>query len=235
MDTAPTRAMPPRPVQPFRLVAGLTAALLVYSVIELPPAWYVPGNLSAAALLWLGVRRAGLTAVDLGVDRLRARAGLQLGLVVAAGGVAVMAVGAALPFTRALFEDARVGNIGGGLLLYRMLVRIPLGTVILEELAFRGALFGAWQRWRGTSAAVVGSSLIFGLWHVRPALDLLDVNDLAPAGAERILAVVGAVVLTWLAGIFFCLLRLRGKGLIAPTVAHAVVNAAATLLAFWVS
>lgn len=217
------------------LVAVLAAGLLAYSVVSLPAAWYVPGNLLAAGGLWLTVRRAGLTAEELGVDRDRAGAGLRLGLGVASVAVLAIAVGTAVPATRPLFDDARVGDIGWGLLLYRTIVRIPLGTVLLEELAFRGALFAAWRRWRGPLPAAIGSSLVFGLWHIRPALDLLDANDLAAGGGERTLAVIGAVVATAIAGFVFCMLRTQSQSLVAPLVVHAAVNSFATLMAFWVA
>lgn len=235
MDSASTHGDRGARTRPGRLVLALTAVLLAYSFIALPPAWYVPGNLAAAGLLWLGVRRVGLTSTDLGVERAHVATGLRLGLVVGTMAVAVIALGAALPLTRPLFDDARVGDIGWEILVYRMFVRIPLGTVLLEELAFRGALFGAWRRWQGQWPAILGSSLVFGLWHVRPALELLDANDLAAQGPGRVLAVVGAVAGTWIGGIFFCMLRTRSDSLAAPVVVHAAVNSSATLAAFWVS
>lgn len=52
-------------------------------------------------------------------------------------------------------------------------MRIPLGAIALEEVAFRGvlpALFGGGQRWRWT--AVLGAATLFGLWHAPPSLAL---------------------------------------------------------------
>ena len=107
-----------------------------------------------------------------------------------------------------------------------------LGTVVLEEVAFRGVLFGAWARLGSPARAAVGSSLIFGLWHIRPAIELLDVNAIGESALTRIPLVMAAVVLTAAAGVFFCVLRLRSRSLLAPALAHAAINSLATVAAF---
>ena len=79
----------------------------------------------------------------------------------------------AVPDLRTLFDDGRLGTLGLGTLLWVTLVRIPLGTVLLEEVAFRGvlpALFGGGERWRW--GPVLATSALFGLWHVLPSLAL---------------------------------------------------------------
>ena len=76
---------------------------------------------------------------------------------------------------------------------------------------------------------------MFGLWHVRPTSDLLAANDLAgPAGA-RVVALVGAVVATALAGYLLCLLRIRSRSLVAPFIAHASINSLALVAAWFVT
>ena len=64
--------------------------------------------------------------------------------------------------------DASVGG-----LIYQTAVRIPLGTALFEELLFRGLLYGAFLRVSGHRGAILGSSAVFGVWHVRPTHDLL--------------------------------------------------------------
>ena len=103
---------------------------------------------------------------------------------------------------------------------------------MLEELAFRGVIFGAWARLSGAVHAAIGSSVVFGLWHIRPAIELLDVNDLAGSVGPRIAAVTAAVILTAGAGLFFCFLRIRSRSLLAPVLAHATINSLATVAAF---
>ena len=122
-----------------------------------------------------------------------------------------------------------------GLLAYRALVRIPLGTALLEEFAFRGVLFGAWRRIASPIWATLGSSFIFGLWHIRPSIELLDTNGLAMASAGRIGAIAGAVAATTLAGLVFCWLRVRSRSLLAPYLAHAAANSFALVGAYLVT
>ena len=122
-----------------------------------------------------------------------------------------------------------------GLLAYRALVRIPLGTALLEEFAFRGVLFAAWRRVARPIWAAVGSSIVFGLWHVRPSIELLDSNGLATASAGRIGAVAGAVAATTLAGMVFCWLRMRSRSLLAPYLAHTAANSLALVGVYLVS
>ena len=214
------------------LAAATSVALIAYSALALPPPLYVPVNLAVALALVAGAGRAGLGATDLGLQARQAPAGLRWGMAAAgliAGG---LALGVLIPVTRPLFDDARAAGIGGGLLAYRTLVRIPLGTVVLEELAFRGVLLGAWRRAVTDRVAALASSLAFGVWHVRPALDLLDANDLASGAPERVLALAGAVAGTTFAGLVFCWLRLRSKSLLAPALAHIASNSLAMVAAF---
>jgi membrane protease YdiL (CAAX protease family) len=148
-------------------------------------------------------------------------------------GVALI-LGVAIPATRPLFDDARTAGIGPGLLAYRALIRIPFGTVLLEEFAFRSVLLAAWRRAASLPVAVIGSSLVFGLWHIRPAIDLLIENDVATTGPARVLAVVGAVAGTTIAGVAFSWLRLKSGSLLAPILAHLAANSLATVLAYLV-
>lgn len=212
----------------------LVAGLLAYSAWAVPPAWYVPVSLVLGVVLVVGALRSGLSASDLGFARDRVPAGLRLGLMVAGVVATVLVVGVALPITRPLFDDDRVADIGIGLLLYRTLIRIPLGTALLEEVAFRGVLLAEWRRRASPRSAVIGSSAVFGLWHIRPAMDLLEANDLG-GGFATVLVVAGAVALTFVAGLFLCWLRLRSNSLVAPWVAHVAINSLATVAAFVVA
>lgn len=214
------------------------AALLVYGAAASPlagPALYVPLNALATALLLLAARRAGLRGPELGLGRREAAAGARLGALVTAMVAAGVVTVLALPPLRPLLEDARVAGAGWGLLAYRALVRIPLGTVLLEEVAFRGVLLAAWRRSWGTWPAVAGSSAVFGLWHVRPTLELLDANDVASGAAAAAAAVAGAVVLTTVGGAVFCWMRLRSGSLVAPMLAHAALNSLSLVAAYAVT
>ena len=135
-----------------------------------------------------------------------------------------LAVAWAVPALHSLLDDARVRRLPPGAVVYHALVRIPLGTVLLEEIAFRGALFGALARTSDRVRAALASSVVFGLWHVRPTLGLLDANDVADDPAARAGAVVVAVLATAAGGMFLCALRVRSASTLAPIIAHTSTN-----------
>ena len=215
-------------------VAGNAAMNLL-----IPPPLYVPAALLLALLAVLvAVRVGGCDARDLGLDREDLGQGLRLGAAAAAVLAVVLIVGAALPATRELFTDRRVDQHSATLLLYHTLVRIPLGTVVLEETLFRGVLLGlALRRW-SPPVAVAFSSVLFGLWHLLPARGLSGFNPVVATAAQgslrHVLAIVLAVAATALAGAVFCWLRLRTGSLAAPAVVHLAGNSLAYLLAWTV-
>ncbi|WP_344413909.1 CPBP family glutamic-type intramembrane protease [Pseudonocardia ailaonensis] len=203
-------------------VALLVATNLLVTLVW--PAWVVPWNVLVTALLLLIARLSGLSLADVGL-------GGNPGRGLAVGGVAVLVVAAgyglalAFPATRAAFVDTRAaGSVGA--LLYAALLRIPFGTVLLEEVAFRGVLpalaGGGW--WRGTLV----SSALFGLWHVIPSLGLNSAN----AAVGAVLGSWGdagraalAVLFTFGVGVVLCWLRRRGGDhLAAPALAHLATN-----------
>jgi len=137
-------------------------------------------------------------------------------------------VGAALPATRELFTDRRVDQHSATLLLYHTLVRIPLGTVVLEETLFRGVLLGlALRRW-SPPVAVAFSSVLFGLWHLLPARGLSGFNPVVATATQgtlrQVLVILLAAAATALVGVVFCWLRLRARSLAAPAMLHLAGN-----------
>jgi membrane protease YdiL (CAAX protease family) len=93
----------------------------------------------------------------------RAKMGLGWGVTVAAVVAGSLIAAVAIPSLHPLLDDARIAGIGPGILAYRALVRIPLGTALLKEFAFRGLLFGVWARIASPLQAAAGSSLVFRL------------------------------------------------------------------------
>lgn len=202
------------------------------------PHWlYIPWNLGVVVALVVTARRFGLTDAELGWHRWRRGALIGGGL--AAITAAVLLMGLAMPAVRDLFDDDRVdGRVG--LMLYHVLVRIPLGTVLLEEVAFRSVLpAAAAQRW-GIRRGSVVASVLFGLWHVLPALGLGDVNpvfeDLFGSGAGGTVAAVAfAVVGTTIVGLLWCALRYWSDSVLTTIIAHVSSNSIAYFLAWEVS
>ncbi len=211
------------------VLVALAAHNLVGNLV-LPPALYVPINLAVAVLL-LGVARAsGASWPELGLDRSSFGRGAAVGAAALLFVTVVLVVAALVPATQALFEDQRAARVTGAAVAYQALVRIPLGTVVLEEIAFRGVLLALLRRATSTGVAVAWSSATFGLWHVVPTVEALRANRLAPS----VLAIAAAVVITAAAGAVFCWLRLRSGSLLAPALAHVGTNSVALVVAEFV-
>jgi uncharacterized protein len=219
------------------VVLGAAVTWNLAANLWLPWALYVPGNLLVAAILvGVAVKIGGCRWSDLGLDRHELRRGLAYGAVVALSVTVVLALGAALPATRGLFQDRRAAGISTAVLLYVVLVRVPFGTVVVEETLFRGVLLGlGFRRWSHMTAVTV-SCLAFGLWHVLPARHVTSFNpvfaDLAGGQLGRVYGVVVAVAGTAVAGLVLCWLRLRSRSLLAPALVHATVNGLGYGLAF---
>jgi membrane protease YdiL (CAAX protease family) len=213
-------------------VVGLAAFDVVRAEV-LPSGWHVPASVVAALVLLVIARAGGLTRRELGLGRGAWREGLRLGAVAFGAVTVVLALAAALPWTRGAFDDPAADVSVAGLLL-EALIAIPLGTVLLEEVAFRGSVLAFGRRLTSRAIAVAGSSLLFGVWHVVPALTApAGTGPLATAGADRPVSVLTTVALTTIAGVVFCWLRLRSGSLVAPFLAHVATNSVGFALA-WV-
>ena len=219
------------------VVLGAAVAWNLAANLWLPWALYVPAALVlAAALVGVAMKLGGCRWSDMGLDHHDLHRGLAYGAVVAAAVTVVLVSGAALPATRGLFQDRRAEGISTAVLLYVALVRVPLGTVVLEETLFRGVLLGlGLRRWSQTTAVSV-SCLAFGLWHVFPARHVTSFNPvfagLAGGKLGWLYGVVAAVAATAVAGLLLCWLRLRSRSLLAPALLHATVNGLGYVLAF---
>jgi len=226
---APAAAAAPLPA----VVVLLGAANLLNNRLA-PQAYVATCGATAGAALLLA-RWDGCSWSELGVGS--PRPGLRWSLAAAAVTLPCYAVAAALPATRPAFLDARAAGLSGADVLARCLVRIPLGTALLEEVGFRGVLYAMLARRHGVRAAVLVSSLLFGLWHVLPSLALYQdnaaVGELVGGGRRGgAAAVAGAVAVTALAGVAFCGLRRRSGSLLAPFVLHWTLNAVGLVLAW---
>jgi uncharacterized protein len=194
---------------------------------------YVVRNLVATGLLlWLA--STSLSVAELGLDPGAFGEGVRWGrLVVLAAAVAVaLAAGFGDRFRpiAALLADRRAA-LSFHELVMAVLVRIPLGTALFEEVLFRGVLLGVFLSVGSVSFAVAWSSVAFGLWHVAPTIVALRANGVAPRSRAGRRAVGGAVLVTGLAGVGFALLTLASGSLLAPFLAHWAVNAFGLLAA----
>lgn len=212
------------------VVANVGSNRVVPEALYLPWAWA-----STAAVLVVAVRLDGRTGAELGLGRDRRRAGLLVGGAVVALTAAVMLLGALLPATQDLYRDDRVAEASLGGTLFDALVRVPLGTVLLEEVAFRGAVLAMLAARTTRTRALVISSLVFGLWHILPGWEVGTVNptlrDLF-GDAGRIVPVAAAVASTTLAGLVLGLFRERSGSLLAPMLVHWSTNGLGYLFAY---
>ena len=157
----------------------------------------------------VGIARAGgLTAADLGLARSTWPAGLRCG----AAAAALVGAGYALAFQVTPVREALHGgdNSLGLAALTAVLVLIPLGTVVPEELAFRGLLLALLGRGHGVVASTMISSGLFGLWHILPSLGGGAANAaIADAAgghlAGTVIRVIATVAFTSAAGVLLWL------------------------------
>lgn len=168
---------------------------------------YVPVNLATAG---------GLVAV--------AGVGVPVGAWwpgVAAAAAVLAALALAVVVAPGVLADRRMAGVGARGTAWRALVRIPLGTVVLEEVAFRAVL--------PALLSPVAAAGLFGLWHIAPTAKALDVNGVR---RRRVLAVAGAVAVTAVVGLVLWGLRVATGGLAAPALVHMAANSGATVAAF---
>ncbi|MGI5373460.1 CPBP family intramembrane glutamic endopeptidase [Streptomyces sp. CA-251387] len=210
-------------------LAVLAAANLLNNWLARGPALYVVVCVSATAVLLLIARWDGLSRADLGLDAAGLRRGLRWAPVLAGIVLLVLLLLLTVPAGREAFQDSRAADLSVGRLLWVALVRVPFGTVLLEETAFRGVLWAMLRRRHGTAWATAVSSLLFGLWHLLPSRGINRSNAAVgsvfgdgPAGVVPTVAV--AIAATTAAGVVLCELRRRSGSLLAPMALHWAVN-----------
>lgn len=217
----------------------MVTALVVVNVASnrlVPRGVYVPLAVAASVAFVAFARWVdGRSWDELGLAPQHLRRGLAWGAVLVGAVLVVYVVGYLLPVTRDLFEDDRVRHWTFGQAAFASFVRVPFGTVLLEEVAFRGvlpALVGARaKRW----VAVAVSAALFGLWHILPSLGLGTVNPVAQdtLGTQpRWITVAAAVVSTAAVGVWFWWLRHRSHSLVAPVALHWATNGLGYLFAY---
>ncbi len=210
-------------LSPALALALVVAGLAVWNVARslwVPDGWHLPINVAVCVgtvgVAWL----AGLRAGALGLGRDALGSGLRLGGIAFALISAVVVVGGVV----GLVSDDGAADTSSGAMLLRVLVVIPIGTVLAEELAFRSALHGLLTEVVSSRWMVVAvGAVLFGLWHVVPAYRGgaagTDVVEVGTTGAA-----LGTFVATTLAGIGFLWLRTRSDSVVAPMLAHLATN-----------
>jgi membrane protease YdiL (CAAX protease family) len=209
--------------------------LLVVNLLNnaLAPDLYVLWACLALLGLALLARADGLHRSDWGLGPVSRRAAVAA-LILVAVTASLMLMGTQLVGVELAYRDERVAGMSAGQVAFAVLVRAPVGTALLEEVAFRGVLLAMLTRRFGVAWGIAGSSLGFGVWHVVPSLDLVAGNVAVGSvvGSLAAWAPVIGMVAAGLAGAFLCLLRIRYDHLVAPLAVHATSNGLAYLLAW---
>lgn len=219
-----------RPDTDTALAAGAAAGLLLWNNGLGATRWherhYVAANLTGTVALLALARSRGATVGELGLDPFRLGAGGRAGAAVASPVAAGLGLALAVPGWRRRLRDERVARLGPSGVTRHALLRIPLGTAAWEEVAFRAALPALLRRATAPHPGAL-THLLFGLWHVRPALDAARLNGLRGRRAAGYVA--GSVAATTAVSALLTALRRRSGSLAAPVVLHATVNALATV------
>jgi CAAX protease family protein len=188
----------------------------------------VTGPVVAVLLVLVG-KLSGLTWTELGMGK----RSIVTGLVWAAAAVLLVALGYTLALALPFAHRAAPSPPSTRTAVYAALVEVPFATVLLEEVAFRGVLWGLLDEDLGAWAATGVSALLFGLWHVAGALEDDGVGRPGWLTGRwgTALWVTGTVLFTAAAGVLFAGVRVLSGSVFAAMGLHWATNGIGTLFA----
>jgi membrane protease YdiL (CAAX protease family) len=209
---------------------GNAASALLGGTARLPGG-SVEFVVAGAALVAISIafaRAIGLDAAGLSLGRVPfargAAVGAGLGLVGAT--LAVCALRLIAPaIAGQQVEYAPLSQVTEVELARHVAVLLPLGTVIPEELAFRGVLLGGLLRRMRQRDALIVSGAAFALWHLGVAIATVDDTTLGSPSPWFGLAIVVALGVVLLGGSALAWIRLRTRSLATTIALHWVFNA----------
>ena len=212
-------------IWPLMLVLALLVVLNVINNRVAPQTHYLLWAFGCSVVLIAFGLLDGCTWTDMGLGRSYLLSGFLWGglciLVIAL----IYFIGSLMRRTRTAFHDERMSDLSAKGVLFQALVEVPLGTVLLEEIAFRSVLFAMLARRFGLTWAVVLSCIAFGLWHILPSIGTHEQNPAlgSVVGEGRrgnVLAVALSVVSTGVSAVVFIALRLVSGSVLAPMGLH---------------
>jgi membrane protease YdiL (CAAX protease family) len=201
---------------------GATAAL---------PGGSVEFVLAGAALVAISIafaRALGLGAAAVGLGRLGFARGAAVGaaLGLASAMVAVVALRLVAPaIVGQPVEYAPLAQVTEIELARHVAVLLPFGTVIPEELAFRGVLLGGLLRRLRERDALIISGAVFALWHLGVAIVTVDDTTLGSPSPWFAFAIVVALAVVLLGGSALAWIRIRTRSLATTIALHWLFNA----------
>jgi membrane protease YdiL (CAAX protease family) len=200
----------------------------------LPARFHVAANLAMAVVVSGLASATGASLKNQGLDPDDMRRGAAYGVVAALPISAAIATGALINGLRPLYRDRQIERASARRAAYEVLLRIPIGTALSEEIIFRGALFGAISRNRNPTATAAVTAVLFGLWHVLPALGSVRGNA-GRSGWPRAHGpawIALSVGLTSIAGLALAFLRHASGSVVSPWLAHSAANSTGYLVAW---
>ncbi|KUI32904.1 abortive phage infection protein [Mycobacterium sp. IS-1742] len=189
-------------------LAGVLVALSGLVSPRLPERWAAVAHGAFSAAL------AVAAGAPLGLRSAALRSGLRTGGVAAAVVTTGVAAASAAPGVRAALNARNLPAAPS----YWLMLRIPLGTVWAEEVAYRGVLGHLAAAAFGPTRGRLLQSVAFGLSHIA---------DARAAGEP----LAGTVLTTGVAGWVFARLGERSGSLVAPMLAHLALNESGALAA----
>lgn len=199
----------------------LSASILMYGFIL---ALYIPSKYhllinSIVAVLAISIGHyAGLSFDDMGLGVHFILSGMVVAGICSVAVMLLIAIGSILIPDSVLHKLTPDRISKPSKVAYETAVRIPLSTALSEEVLFRGVLLGVFMQITTPLMSILSSSLIFGIWHIGPALR--DFNKIS---------VVPIVIATAIAGMFFCWLQFVSNSIIAPWLVHWTINSSVVL------
>lgn len=218
----------------------LSVLLLLYSNLtslfepDRREAFLIYSNLGLMSLLLLWCRWAGFSLSDLGLAAAQVKAsalwGAVLGLLLALPPVAFIALAPIV--TGEPVQAGEINDLSGSEVALRVALRVPVGTALFEEVAFRGILYAVWLRATDLRRTVLGTGVVFALWHMvitfKSVLEA-EVVEWAPLVA---LGYIGSLLGLFAGGVAFALLRWRAGGVGGPFFFHWIIVALMTTTAW---
>jgi membrane protease YdiL (CAAX protease family) len=189
---------------------------------------FAVAGLALVAISIAFARALGLDSAAVGLGRVGfargAAVGATLGIACATLAVAALRLVAPLIVGREV-EYAPLAQVTEIELVRHVAVLLPLGTVVPEELAFRGVLLGGVVRRMRQRDALIISGATFALWHLGVAVATVDDTTLGSPSPWFGLAIVVALAILLLGGSGLAWLRLRTHSLAATIAFHWTFNA----------
>jgi membrane protease YdiL (CAAX protease family) len=151
-------------------------------------------------------------------------AALPFVLMIVIGGFLVHLVGPDV------FKDQRYDQNFSSMLVM-IFITLPFFTVILEEIVFRGVLFGLLQSMMSQVYAVIFSSLCFGFWHIFTAQSI-NTGSILSFEIPKIAIIAAVILATTFFGVLLTYLRIYSGSLLAPILVHWAINSTGIFFAF---